>query len=49
MRKMMKGMIVDKDCYIISENEVKELVTYRKTFNRFKEMYVNNRKCRNNG
>lgn len=41
MKKISKGTIIDEDCYIIMENERKELVEYRKTFNRFKEMYIN--------
>lgn len=41
MKKVMKGTKIKEDCYIISENERKELVEYRKTFNKFHKMYTN--------
>lgn len=37
----MKGTKINYDCYIISEDERKELIEYRKTWNRFKKMYTN--------
>ena len=41
MKKVLKGTIITDDCYIISENERKELIEYRKTWNKFKKMYTN--------
>ena len=36
----MKGTKIKEDCYIISDKERKELVEYRKTFNKFHKMYI---------
>ncbi len=41
MKKVLKGTKINNDCYIISENERNELITYRKTWNQFKQMYTN--------
>jgi len=41
MKKVLKGTIINDDCYIISDTERKELIEYRKTWNKFNKMYTN--------
>jgi len=41
MKLVKKGSLVMEDCYVISKKERREIMEYRKTFNKFFRFYSN--------